>query len=73
MRSLAEAIKPGGVVVVVDFRRIEGVSTAWVLSHVRAGQEVVEAEIVKAGFARIAERKDLLKENYFVMFRKNPE
>jgi ubiquinone/menaquinone biosynthesis C-methylase UbiE len=71
MKSLAKAIKPGGVVVVIDFRRIEGVSSAWVLNHVRAGQEVVEAEIVKSGFVKIAERKDLLKENYFVVFRKN--
>jgi ubiquinone/menaquinone biosynthesis C-methylase UbiE len=72
MKSLAKAIKPGGVVVVIDFRRIEGVSSAWVLSHVRAGQEVVETEIARSGLVKIAEHKDLLKENYFVMFRKNP-
>ncbi|MBL9082057.1 MAG: class I SAM-dependent methyltransferase [Planctomycetales bacterium] len=71
MKSLAKAMKPGGVLVVIDFRRIEGVSSAWVLSHVRAGQEVVETEIARSGLVKIAERKNLLKENYFVMFRKN--
>jgi hypothetical protein len=40
------------------------------MGHVRAGQEVFEAEVTAAGFAKIAEVKDLLKENYFVRFRK---
>jgi predicted methyltransferase len=71
MKSLAKALRPGGVVVVIDFHRIEGVSSPWVISHVRAGQEVVEAEIVKSGFIKIEERKDLLKENYFVVLRKS--
>lgn len=70
MTSLRKALKPGGLVVVIDFRRIEGVSTDWVLDHVRAGQEVFEAEIVKAGFVKVREERDLLKENYFFVFRK---
>ena len=40
----AEAGRPGGP---VDFRRIPGTSTDWVLNHVRAGQEVFEAEIMR--------------------------
>ncbi len=49
LASLHRAIKPGGKLVIVDFKRIEGVSSAWTLSHVRAGQEVVEKEITAAG------------------------
>jgi ubiquinone/menaquinone biosynthesis C-methylase UbiE len=68
MQSLRKALKPGGRVVVVDFRRIEGESTDWTMSHVRAGQEVFEAEIVGAGFQKTGEIKDLLKENYMIVF-----
>ncbi|MCE9561565.1 MAG: methyltransferase domain-containing protein [Planctomycetes bacterium] len=68
--SLHRAIKPGGKLVVVDFARIPGKSSDWVLNHVRAGQEVVEKEIIAAGFDRSEEVKDLLKENYLVVFTK---
>ena len=55
----------------VDFHRLPGKSRDWVLGHVRAGQEVVEKEIVAAGFKKIGEEKiPGLKENYFVRFRK---
>ncbi len=70
MRSIHKALKPGGQVVLIDFRRIEGKSTDWVLGHVRAGQEVFTREIVAAGFKQVDEKKDLLKESYFVRFEK---
>jgi ubiquinone/menaquinone biosynthesis C-methylase UbiE/intracellular sulfur oxidation DsrE/DsrF family protein len=68
LASLHRAIKPGGKLVVVDFKRIEGVSSAWTLSHVRAGQDVVEKEIAAAGFKKADELKDLLKDNFMVVF-----
>jgi len=68
--SLHRAIKPGGRLVIVDFVRIPGKSSDWVLNHVRAGQEVVEKEITAAGFEKTDEVKDLLKENYMVVFTK---
>ena len=70
MASLYRALKPGGKVILVDFKRIEGQSTDWVISHVRAGQEIFEAEVVQAGFRKIHEEEKLLKENYFVVFEK---
>ena len=71
MTSLQRALKPGGRVVLVDFRRIPGTSTDWVLNHVRAGQEVFEAEISESGFEKVSEEPDLLRENYFVVFQKS--
>lgn len=71
MASIHRALKPNGRVIVVDFKRIEGESSDWTLNHVRAGQEVVEAEIVQSGFKKSGERKDLLKENYFLEFTKS--
>lgn len=50
MQSIHKALKPGGRVVLVDYQRIAGRSTDWVMSHVRAGQEVVEKEITECGF-----------------------
>jgi ubiquinone/menaquinone biosynthesis C-methylase UbiE/intracellular sulfur oxidation DsrE/DsrF family protein len=70
MASLYRALKPGGRVILIDFRRVEGQSTEWVLSHVRAGQEVFEAEILQTGFKKVYEERELLKENYFVIFEK---
>jgi ubiquinone/menaquinone biosynthesis C-methylase UbiE len=68
--SLHRAVKPGGRVVVIDFHRIQGKSSDWTMKHVRAGQEVFEKEIVSAGFEKADEVKDLLKDNYFVVFTK---
>ena len=68
--SIWQAMKPGGRLVVIDFKRVSGESTEWVMSHVRAGQEVFEQEITAVGFKRILDRKDLLKENYFLVFEK---
>ncbi len=70
MDSLHRALKPGGRVILVEFRRVEGTSTDWVMNHVRAGQEVFESEIVKSGFKKVREERDLLKENYLVTFEK---
>lgn len=68
LTSLRRALKPGGRLVVIDFVRIPGKSSDWVLNHVRAGQDVVEKEIIAAGFQKLEEIKDLLKENYLVVF-----
>jgi ubiquinone/menaquinone biosynthesis C-methylase UbiE len=70
MESLYRALKSGGRVILIDFRRVENQSTDWVLSHVRAGQEVFESEIIGAGFRKAREDRELLKENYFVVFEK---
>jgi len=73
MDSLRRALRPGGRVVMIDFRRIPGESSDWTLNHVRAGQEVFESEILRTGFRKVAENPDLLKENYFVVFEKDPQ
>lgn len=70
LASLASGIRPGGRLAVVDFHRIPGVSTEWILGHVRASKEVFVQEIIDAGFVPI-EDIDLpgLEENYIVVFR----
>ena len=70
MQSIHRALRPGGQVVLIDFRRIEGQSSDWILGHVRAGQAVFTSEIVAAGFRQIEEQPDLLDESYFIRFEK---
>ena len=67
MQSIRRALKSGGQVIVVDFRKIPGASTQWVMGHVRAGQLQVVQEVESLGF-RLVEDSDLLKTNYFLRF-----
>lgn len=69
LASIHEALRPGGRLVVVDFEREEGVSSEWILGHVRAGKETVASEIAAAGFtAREDLAVDGLKDNYALRF-----
>lgn len=69
LASVMKALKPGGELIVVDFRRIEGVTSARMMAHVRASQEEVRAEIEEAGF-EFLESRDWMRENYFMRFRR---
>ncbi len=68
MTSIYRALKPGGRVVLVEFERIEGKSSEWMLDHVRAGKEVFTAEIMDAGFQLVTEVDGILKDNYIRIF-----
>lgn len=68
MTSVRKALKPGGKVYLIDFHRIEGKSSDWTMNHVRAGQEVFEAEILEAGFRRVRQVEGVLSDNYMLVF-----
>ena len=69
LQSIHEALKPGGELVIIDFKRIPGFSSSWVMSHVRAGEQRVTAEIQSAGF-ELVQRLDFMQTQYFLRFRK---
>ena len=69
LASIHTALVPGGVLAIVDFRREHGVSSAWVMGHVRAGRDEVIEEVQRAGFEYIDEPVKL-HTNYFLRFRK---
>jgi len=69
LASLHRALRPGGEIFLIDFKRVPGVSSDWILNHVRAGQELVTAEFEAAGFKKVEEIA-LLKDNYTLRFRK---
>jgi ubiquinone/menaquinone biosynthesis C-methylase UbiE len=67
--SIARALREDGELVLIDFRRIQGVSSPWVMSHVRANRDEVTMEVQEAGF-ELVEELDLLRANYVLRFRK---
>ena len=71
LASIRQALKPGGRLVVIEFDRVEGRSTDFVLKHVRAGKSVFVKEIESAGFTLLPIAKPpALKENFFLSFKK---
>lgn len=71
MRSIAQALRPGGQVVLVDFKRKPGFSPEWILGHVRAGKEVFAQEIIDAGFRLANDHPmEFLPQNYVLRFIK---
>lgn len=70
-RDLARVLVEDGEMFVLDFERIEGVTSDRILNHVRASKELVITEIEANGFALIQQIKvPGLKENYLLHFRK---
>lgn len=69
LRSIHGALKTGGELVIIDFRRIPEQSSSWVVEHVRAGKQQVIAEIEAADF-ELTQSLDLMQTQYYLRFRK---
>jgi ubiquinone/menaquinone biosynthesis C-methylase UbiE len=71
LASIFRALRPGGQLIVIEFKRIPGISREWTLGHVRANKERFASEIVRAGF-RLVEEVEIpgLNENYFLRFKR---
>ncbi len=69
LRSIRDALRPGGALVIIDYRRAEGVSSAWVMEHVRASKDTVIHEVETAGF-ELEKDEDFLQQNFFLRFIK---
>jgi ubiquinone/menaquinone biosynthesis C-methylase UbiE len=69
LASIHATLADGGRLVLVDFDKVEGKSSDFVLHHVRAGKSAVIAEVTAAGFV-LDHEVQLMKENYFVVFRR---
>ncbi|MCO6411307.1 MAG: methyltransferase domain-containing protein [Thiogranum sp.] len=67
LQSIRDALRPGGRMIVVDYRRIPGVSPVWVMGEIPVGEAAVMSEIEAVGF-RLVEDNDLLEFNYLLVF-----
>jgi ubiquinone/menaquinone biosynthesis C-methylase UbiE len=71
LASVKKALRPGGALVIVDFKLEPGKTEKWILEHVRAGQAQVTREVTAAGFAA-PEVVPVLAQSYFLRFRVAP-
>ena len=69
--SVQKALKRDGRLILIDFRRVPGESSDFVMGHVRAGEDVFVSEVIQAGFRKSREVRGLLKENYYIEFVKS--
>jgi ubiquinone/menaquinone biosynthesis C-methylase UbiE len=71
LSSLHQALREEGRLVVIDFERVEGVSEAFAIEHVRAGKGTVTDEIKDGGFDLLREVPLMADEGqYFLVFAK---
>lgn len=72
LASIHQALRPGGALVLIEFDRVKGKSSSFVLKHVRADKEQFLSEVKQAGFTLDpSQPKVKLAENFFARFRKN--
>ncbi len=69
LASIHRALRPNGRMIIIDFRKNPGLSSNWVMGHVRANRLRVIDEVVAAGF-RLIDDKPMLRTNYFLEFVK---
>jgi len=69
LSEIIKALRPNGVLVLIDFKRIEGVSRDFILKMVRAGEGTFTDEFLNAGFELIERRDDMFPENYLLKFK----
>ncbi|NVB39550.1 methyltransferase domain-containing protein [Pseudenhygromyxa sp. WMMC2535] len=69
LRGLREALRPGGRMIIIDFDKIPGKTSAGMMKHVRQDQATLLAEVRAEGFELAREIDSVpLKENYMLEF-----
>ena len=69
LASVQRALRTGGRLIILDFRRDPRINSPWIMTHVRAGKDAVIREVQAAGFRFVVE-KPVLRSNYFLVFEK---
>jgi predicted methyltransferase len=72
LASIRSALRPRGELFLVDFTREPGLSPAWILEHVRAGEGEVVKEVEAAGFVLLGRNHDI-GVNYALRFRRSDD
>ncbi|MBK1648981.1 class I SAM-dependent methyltransferase [Rhabdochromatium marinum] len=68
LAAIKQALRPGGILAIIDFRTDPAVASAWTQGHVRAGKAQVIKEVESAGF-RLMDDAAWLHKNFFLRFR----
>jgi len=72
LESIHAALRPGGRLIIVDYKKEKGVSPDWIFGHVRADKKTVIEEAAKAGFAFVDE-VEMMKLQYVIRFEKKQD
>ncbi len=69
LASIHKALRPDGILVIVDFERVKGVTSDFSINHVRCGKGTVTDEVKNSGF-EFVEEVDLMEGQYVIKFKK---
>jgi ubiquinone/menaquinone biosynthesis C-methylase UbiE len=72
LAEIKKALKPDGLLILVDFKRIEALSSPYVLKMVRAGEGTFTDEFRNAGFELVDRNETITPDNYLLKFRHRP-
>ena len=70
LKSIHAALKPGGTMIIVDFRRVEGYSRKWTMDHVRCSMGTVIEEVEESGFDLLEKINLGMDDQYVIKFTK---
>lgn len=71
LKGIKDALRPDGVLWLIDFDRVEGVSHPFILQDVRAGKQTFIREFAEAGF-ELAGEVSIFDDEYVLKFRHRP-
>lgn len=71
LKGIKDALRPDGVLWLIDFDRVEGVSHPFILQDVRAGKQTFIREFADAGF-ELAGEVSIFDDEYVLKFRHGP-
>ena len=69
LAEIRKALRPNGMLMLIDFKRIDGVSRDYILKMVRAGEGTFTDEFLNAGFELVDRRDDMFPDNYMLKFK----
>lgn len=69
LTEISKALRPDGTLVLIDFKRVEGISKEYILKMVRAGEGHFSDEFIDAGFDQVERIDDMFPENYVLKFK----
>jgi predicted methyltransferase len=70
LEAFYRSLKPDGKLIIIDYRKLLGFSSSWIMEHVRLDKKGVIAEVKQAGF-RLTGEENFLRANYFLEFTKD--
>ncbi|HTS47377.1 MAG TPA: methyltransferase domain-containing protein [Bryobacteraceae bacterium] len=69
LAEINKALRPDGMLMLIDFKRIDRVSPEYILKMVRAGEGTFTDEFLNAGFDLVERRDDMFPDNYMLKFK----